>query len=98
MHVLPGQEVPFREASERNARNSVEEPGVIRFDLLQQDDDPHRFVLFEMYRDEEAIKAHKLTPHYKEWRERVESMMAEPRRAVRYTPIYPTDEEAWRCR
>lgn len=82
----------FREASLENARNSVQEAGIARFDVLQQQDDPTRFVLVEVYRTPEAAGAHKETAHYAAWRDRVALMMAEPRSSVKYTNCFPGDE------
>ncbi len=75
-----------------NASSSIREPGVARFDVLQQDGEPERFVLFEVYRSEAAVSDHKLTEHYRRWKESVEGMMAEPRHSIRYTNIFPGDE------
>ena len=85
----------FRTAIVENARNSINEPGVARFDVLQQKDDPTRFVLIEVYRDEEAALAHKKTEHYLEWRSVVEDMMAEPRYSIKYNNIFPDDKGKW---
>jgi (4S)-4-hydroxy-5-phosphonooxypentane-2,3-dione isomerase len=74
----------FRAATRDNAVQSIREPGVVRFDLLEQEDDPTRFLIIEAYRDEEAPAAHKATTHYKKWRDAVAEMMAEPRIGVRY--------------
>ncbi|MDD2710827.1 MAG: putative quinol monooxygenase [Verrucomicrobiae bacterium] len=95
IHVKPGCEEAFRRASEENASQSVKEPGIVRFDVLQQSDDPARFVLVEIYRDAAAPGLHKETAHYKKWRDAVESMMAEPRKSAKYTNVYPSDHE-WR--
>lgn len=81
----------FRAATEENARNSVREPGIARFDVLQQADDPARFVLVEVYRDAEAPARHKETAHYAAWRDDVAGMMAEPRASVKYSNVYPAD-------
>ena len=75
----------FREASLKNATCSIQEPGISRFDVIQQADDARRFVLIESYRDIEAAAAHKETAHYAEWRDRVVDMMEEPRYSVKYT-------------
>jgi quinol monooxygenase YgiN len=91
VRVKPGCEGPFREATEENARASSMEPGVARFDVCQQSDDPCRFVLVEAYRDESAPAAHKATAHYAKWRDAVEPMMAEPRRSVKYSNVFPPD-------
>ena len=82
----------FKEASIENARHSVEEPGIARFDVIQQADDPACFLLVEVYRSEEAAAKHKETVHYAAWRGAVASMMAEPRASVKYSNIFPADE------
>lgn len=84
----------FKTATLDNASNSVQEPGVARFDVIQQQDDPTRFVLVEVYYDEAATFAHKETAHYARWRDTVTEMMAEPRYAIKYTNIFP-DERGW---
>lgn len=84
----------FRSASIENARNSLKEPGVARFDVIQQRDDPSRFVLVEVYRTANDPARHKETPHYQKWRESVEEMMAAPRQSVKYQNIFP-GEEGW---
>jgi len=82
----------FQEATVANARQSVMEPGVARFELIQQQDDPTRFVLVEVYRTPEAPAQHKKTAHYQQWRDAVEDMMAVPRCSVKYTNLFPSDE------
>jgi quinol monooxygenase YgiN len=82
----------FKEASLENARHSVQEPGIARFDVTQQADDPARFLLVEVYRSHEATARHKETAHYTTWRDRVAPMMAEPRTSVKYSNIFPADE------
>jgi quinol monooxygenase YgiN len=84
----------FKAATLKNARHSVQEPGIERFEVMQQADDPTRFVLIEAYRTAEAPAAHKQTRHYQEWRDTVESLMAEPRHSVKYTPIHPDAERS----
>ncbi len=84
----------FLDATLANARESLKEPGVARFDVLQQEDDPTRFVLVEAYRSAEAPAAHKATPHYATWRDTVAPMMAVPRTSVRYQNCFPPDS-AW---
>ena len=84
----------FREASLENARNSVQEPGIARFDVIQQLDDPTRFVLVEVYRTAEDPARHKETAHYARWRDAVADMMAEPRTAVKFANCFP-DESGW---
>lgn len=85
----------FRTASIDNAKNSIQEPGIARFDVLQNNEDPTRFILNEVYKTAEATVAHKETIHYKKWRDAVEEMMAEPRFSVKFTNLFPTDEGAW---
>jgi len=82
----------FREASLENARHSVQEPGIARFDVVQQADDPSRFLLVEVYRSPEASAHHKETAHYATWRDAVAPMMAEPRASVKYSNVFPADE------
>jgi quinol monooxygenase YgiN len=84
----------FREATIENASQSVKEPGIARFDVVQQNDDRTRFVLVEVYRSVEATAAHKATAHYAAWRDRVEPLMAEPRSSVKYSNVFPS-EEGW---
>jgi len=84
----------FRRATIENARNSVQEPGIARFDVIQQSDDPTRFVLVEVYRTDQAPARHKETPHYATWRDAVAEMMAEPRTNVKFTNLFP-DDEGW---
>jgi len=91
VHVKEGMERAFMEASLENAKNSVQEPGIARFDVLQQKDDSSRFLLVEVYRTPEDPARHKETKHYQQWRDTVEEMMAEPRFAVKYENIFPED-------
>lgn len=83
----------FVVATRENAAASVEEPGVARFDVIQQADDPARFVLVEIYRTAEAPAAHKETAHYARWRDAVAPMMAAPRTSVRFRNVFPSDAE-----
>jgi quinol monooxygenase YgiN len=83
----------FRAATAENARNSVLESGILRFDVIQQEDDPTRFVLVEIYRTVEATVAHKETAHYAAWQAAVAAMMAEPRSRVKYTTVYPAEQD-----
>jgi (4S)-4-hydroxy-5-phosphonooxypentane-2,3-dione isomerase len=82
----------FRQATLHNARHSVQEPGIARFDVLQQLDDATRFVLVEVYRATEDAARHKETTHYQLWRDAVEPLMAEPRHSVRYANAFPSDD------
>jgi len=84
VHVKPECVEGFRQASLANARLSIQEPGIATFDLLQQQADPTRFLLIEIYRSVEATIAHKATVHYAAWRDTVAGMMAEPRTSVKY--------------
>ena len=90
--VKPEFVEPFKLATVENARHSVKEAGIARFDVLQQLDDPTRFVLVEAYRTPEAPAAHKETQHYQTWRDAVAPMMAEPRSSVKYANVFPKDE------
>jgi len=89
VHVQPDTVEAFQAATLDNARHSVQEPGIIRFDVIQQQDDPTRFVLVEIYRTADDPARHKETAHYARWRDAVASMMAEPRTSVKYAPIFP---------
>jgi quinol monooxygenase YgiN len=86
-HVKPEFIEPFKQATVENARQSLREPGVARFDILQQLDDPSRFVLIEGYRTAAAPAAHKETAHYQKWRDAVAPMMSEPRASVKFAPV-----------
>ena len=92
VHVKPEFVAAFREATLANARQSVREPGIARFDVLQRADDPERFLLVEVYRTAEAPMHHKETAHYNTWRVTVEEMMAEPRRSVKLANLFPADK------
>ncbi|HHH46186.1 MAG TPA: antibiotic biosynthesis monooxygenase, partial [Thiotrichales bacterium] len=89
VHVKPEHIEDFIAATRENHLASVREPGNLRFDVLQSEEDPARFVLYEAYVDEAAAAAHKETDHYLRWRERVADWMAEPRRGVRYRGLLP---------
>lgn len=93
--VKPGCEDDFLTASLANARASSQEPGIARFDVIQQDDDPTKFVLVEVYKNNDAPSAHKETKHYLSWRTTVENMMAEPRKAIKYKNIFPVTADGW---
>ena len=94
VHVKPDCVESFKSATLANARASTLEPGVLRFDVVQQTDDPLRFVLIEIYRDTTANAAHKETAHYLTWRDTVAAMMARPRTSVKFDPVFP-DEHNW---
>jgi len=92
VRVKPDCVDAFKAVSEENARNSNKEPGIARFDVVQEREDPTRFVLVEVYRTADDPARHKETAHYKKWRDAVEGMMAEPRRSVKFSNIFPADE------
>jgi autoinducer 2-degrading protein len=102
VHVKPDKIEAFKEATLENAQNSIQEPGIARFDVLQQKsplgslagDEPSRFVLVEVYRTADDPGRHKETTHYQKWRDTVADMMAEPRTSVKYSNIFP-DEDGW---
>jgi quinol monooxygenase YgiN len=94
VHVRAGDVEAFRAASLANARASAQEPGVARFDVVQQADDPTRFLLVEVYKTADAPAAHKETAHYQRWRDAVAPMMAEPRTSTKYVNVFP-DAGAW---
>jgi len=94
VHVKPDQVEAFETATLENARNSTREPGVARFDVIRQQDDPTRFVLVEVYCTSEDPARHKDTAHYQKWRDTVADMMAEPRTSIKYTNVFP-DEQGW---
>lgn len=89
IQVKPDQIEAFRAACIANSSESLKEPGIARFDVLQQTDDPSRFVLVEIYRTADATIAHKQTPHYKTWADTVADMMAAPRFSVKFDKVYP---------
>lgn len=91
IHVKPDQVEAFKLATIENARNSALEPGIARFDVVQQKDDQTRFVLVEVYRTPDDPARHKETAHYKIWRDVAEPMMAEPRTSIRYANVFPGD-------
>jgi autoinducer 2-degrading protein len=88
VHVKPDCVEAFKRASVENARESVKEPGIARFDVVQQADDPTRFALVEVYRTADAPAKHKETPHYAKWRDTVALMTAEPRSSVKYGEVF----------
>jgi autoinducer 2-degrading protein len=94
VHVKPKSVEDFRQATLENARNSIQEPGIARFDVVQQLDDPTQFVLTEVYHTPEGQAAHRETAHYAKWRDTVAPMMAEPRNGVKYKAVFP-DPQGW---
>jgi len=94
VHVKPDQVEAFRTATVENATNSIKEPGIARFDVLQEQDNPARFVLVEVYRTADDPARHKDTAHYLKWRDTVAGMMAEPRTSVKYSNVFP-GEQGW---
>ena len=94
VHVKPEMIEAFRAATLTNAKESVKEPGIVRFDVCQQADDPTRFLLVEIYRTAEDPARHKETQHYHAWRHTVADMMAEPRTSVKYGNVFP-DDGSW---
>ncbi len=94
VHVKPDSIEAFRKATLQNAQKSIEEPGIARFDVLQNQQDPNRFILVEVYRTEFAPAQHKETAHYAQWRDTVEPMMAEARTSIKFTNVFP-GESHW---
>lgn len=94
IHVKPEQAAEFEAATTENAKQSVKEPLIARFDLIRQIDDPTRYVLLEVYRSKEGHARHKETAHYKRWQEIAEPMMVEPRSRILCANVYP-DDSAW---
>jgi len=95
VRVKPDDVARFRDATLANARASVAEPGVLRFDVVQDEADPGHVVLVEVYRDLAANAAHKETAHYAVWRDTVADLMAQPRESTRFAAVFPTEEERW---
>jgi len=92
-HVKPECVEAFKAATLANARASIQEPGIARFDVMQQQDDATRFVLVETYRTPDAPAAHKATEHYETWRDAVALMMAEPRSSAKFGSLFPADDQ-----
>jgi len=97
VHVYVKEEYidPFIEATLENHRASIQEPGNLRFDVLQDDENPAKFTLYEAYESEEAAAAHKKTEHYKKWKETVADWMDKPREGVRHQIVAPKEKSAW---
>lgn len=96
IHVDPDRIPEFLTATQANHRGSLAEPGVLRFDVVQDQSDPAHIVLVEVYRDEQAAADHKLTPHYAVWRDTVAELMARPRESTKFTAMCPAQESGWR--
>ena len=92
IQVKPDCVDAFIAATEENARNSLQEPGVARFDFVQDRDDSGHFVLVEVYKDAAAPVAHKETAHYAKWRDTVADMMAVPRSSIKFETLYPEND------
>lgn len=97
IRVHPENRDQFVAESIENGRNTVREPGCLRFDVIQSLDDPNRFVLYEVYQDESGMKAHKETAHYTRWAAAVAPWMAEPRQGVKYRSLFPDDQRQWKA-
>ncbi len=95
VHVKSSALNDFIEASVLNRKGSVKEPGNLRFDFVQQADDPTHFMLYEAFESEEAVLAHKSTDHYLKWRDTVKEMMAETRYGVKYNILEPKEKSEW---
>lgn len=92
VHVKENFVEEFKTVTVENAKESILEPGIVRFDIVQQHDDPAKFVLVEVYRAFEDTAKHKITEHYLRWRDAVTNMMAEPRTSVKFYNVFPEDE------
>jgi len=95
VNVKPESVQEFIEAMIENRSGSVREPGNLRFDVLQKADEPCRFMIYEVFESEEAVRRHKETGHYLKWRDTVKAFMAEERYGVRYNVIEPSDRSLW---
>ena len=93
--VKPENVEDFIEASKENHKNSVKEPGNLRFDILRDASAPNKFVYYEAYDSEEAVKAHKETPHYLKWKETVAPWMEKPREGIRHIILAPEKRSSW---
>jgi autoinducer 2-degrading protein len=94
VNVKPESVEAFKRATIENASHSVKEAGIARFDVIQQADDPTKFILVEVYKTEDAPAAHKESAHYARWRDAVAEMMAEPRQGIKYVNVFP-DNANW---
>ncbi len=93
--VKEGHEEDFIKATRENREGTRKEPGNIRFDILQEEDDKSKFLLLEVYKSDDAVKEHKNTEHYQKWRETVSPWMAKPREGIKYFPVEPEDIGEW---
>jgi quinol monooxygenase YgiN len=93
IHVKPESLDAFIEATKENSRGSVQEPGCVRFDILQQKDDPTRIILHEVYKDASDLDHHRTTAHFAKWRDTVPEMFAEPRYSIQFHNVFPGDSE-----
>lgn len=93
VHVKPSDLEAFKGTTYENASNSIKEPGIVRFDVYQQSDDPSKFMLVEIYKTEQDVEKHRLTTHYAHWRDTVANMMAEPRQRDTYNFVFPAEKE-----
>src|SRR5215216_1631718 len=91
VNVKPEFVEAFKQATIENASNSVKEAGIARFDVIQQADDPTKFILVEVYKTADAPAAHKETTHYARWRDAAAEMLAKPRHGIKYSNIFPAD-------
>lgn len=95
IHILPGKADKFIEATVANHAGTRMEPGNVRFDFIRQEDDPDRFMLYEVFESEQAVADHKLTAHYLKWRDDVKDLMAEQRYGVKHSIIAPPERSEW---
>ena len=95
IQVVPDQAEAFLAASRANATASLQEPGILRFDVIQDLADPAHVMLVEVYRDQDATVAHKETAHYATWRDTVAPMMAAPRSATKFSAVFPAEADRW---
>ena len=93
LKVKPERIDAFKTATLDNTRNSRAEAGIVQFALIQQQDDPTRFIILEAFKDEAAIEAHRQTPHYQRWKEAVPDMLAEDRRLIKANSVDPSDRD-----
>lgn len=98
IHVKPAHRDAFIQATLENAQHTLQEPGNLRFDVIQRTDDPDRFMLYEVYRDEAGMAAHKQTAHYARWADAVAPWMAEPRQGIKHRNLFPESEAGWKGR